>query len=80
MAHSPYIYKSISLSSYTLYTHLAPADARAKVARFESLRSGVLELLICFYCRQPEAVFVSEVMAGAARAVALDEGRGTEIL
>lgn len=60
--------------------HLAPADAAASRILFEGrfLRGG--ELLVRVDGGQPEAQLVGEVVARAARPVALDERRSPEVL
>ena len=59
---------------------MAAADSRAQVGGLQGLRLRYRELAARVYRRQPEAVLVGEVVAGAARAVALDERVGSEVL
>lgn len=59
--------------SQVLHADLAPADARPKLTRFEGLRRWIsVKRLI--YGGQPEAVFVSKVVACAFGPIALYEG------
>jgi len=65
---------------YILHTHIAAADARPKISRLQRLRARDAELVARVDRRQPEAELVGEVVARAARAVALDERRRAEVL
>jgi len=63
-----------------LGTHLASADACAHLFALQSvLRRAADELVVVLHGGQPEAVLVGEEVAGAPRAVALDERRGPEV-
>lgn len=59
---------------------LAAADAGAQIAGLERFLFGRAELVLQLDGGQPEAELVGEVVAGAARAVALDEGSRAEVL
>lgn len=64
-----------------LAADLAAADFGAFLARLQGLlRRRVDELLAGVHSGEPEAVLVGKVVAGALGPVALDEGRGAEIL
>lgn len=64
-----------------LAADLATADFGAFLARLQGLlRRRVDELLTGVHSGEPEAVLVGKVVAGALGPVALDEGRGPEIL
>ena len=63
-----------------LHADLAAADARPQAAGLERVRLRADELLAGVDRRQPEAELVGEVVAGAPRAVALDERRRAEVL
>lgn len=64
-----------------LAADLATADSGAFLARLQGLLCRrVDELLTGVHSGEPEAVLVGEVVAGALGPVALDEGRGAEIL
>lgn len=66
--------------SQVLHAHLAAADVRADEAGLERVGRGrALEALLRDG-GQPEAVLVGIVVARAAGPVALDEGRGAEVL
>lgn len=63
-----------------LHAHLAAANVGADEAGLECVgRRRALEVLLGD-CGQPEAVLVSEVVAGPAASVTLDERRGAEVL
>lgn len=64
-----------------LHADLAAADASPELPGFQGLRGrGTDKLLLLLHRGQPEAVLVGKVVAAAPSAVALDEGRGSEIL
>lgn len=67
-------------AAHVLDADLAATDACPQVARLEGLGAGRHELLVDLYRGQPEAVLVGEVVARAPGAIALDEGRGPEVL
>ena len=62
------------------HTYLTATDSRPQIAGFKGLGLGGHELGVGVYRGQPEAVLVGEVVAGAPGPVALDEGRGAEVL
>jgi len=78
------IYNSSQLAqrllSQGLDADLAPGDTLAHVARLEGLLLRRDKLFVALNGGEPEAVLVGKVVAGAAGAVALDEGSGTEVL
>ena len=57
----------------------ATADFSPQVSSLDCFAHGSPPLIKFLDGGQPETVFVGEVVASAARAVALDEGRGAEI-
>ena len=61
-------------------THFASTDSLAYASSLESLRYGSLELGVFINGGQPEAELVGKVVASPPGSVALNEGRGTEIL
>lgn len=64
-----------------LAADLATADFGAFLARLQGLlRRRVDELLTGVHSGEPEAVLIGKVVAGALGPVALDEGRGAEVL
>ena len=66
---------------HAFHTHLAAADPGVELPGFQRLRYGLLpKLLPLFHRRQPEAVLVGKVVAGAPGTTALDERSGSEIL
>lgn len=66
--------------SQILHAHLAAADVRADEAGLESVSGWrALEVLLGD-CGQPEAVLVSEVVAGTTAPVTLDKWRCPEVL
>lgn len=65
--------------SQVLHAHLAAADSGQLLAGFECL-GGWLALEGTLDGGEPEAVLVGEVVAGPLGPVALDEGRGAEVL
>lgn len=71
----------LALWLQVLHAHLAPAHPRPKLSCFQGFREGEFnKLLGLFYCGQPKAVLVCEIVAGSSGTVALDERSGTEIL
>lgn len=67
-------------ASQILHAHLAAADVRADEASLERV-SGWCALEVLLWDRgQPEAVLVSEVVAGTTAPVTLDKWRCTEVL
>lgn len=63
-----------------LHAHLAPGDARQQVAGLDCLLLGLLELVAGLQRDHPEAGHGLVEVARALGAVALDEGRGAEVL
>lgn len=59
-------------------TDFAPADPLSACVAFESLWYWSPELVVDG--RQPETEFVRKVVTRSSRSIALDEGRGTEVL
>ena len=60
--------------------HLTPGHPAPQVARLQRLADRAVEHVPRLYGCEPEGELVCEVVAGAPRPVALDEGGGSEIL
>ena len=60
--------------------NLAPGDPASQVARLQRLADRAVEHVPGLDGGEPEGELVGEVVAGAARPVALDEGGRAEIL